>query len=327
MLHHAGAAMNSLATYIMMGIALITAIGLVLRWVDPFVDDSYKERLKRQFEQFWFSVAELSTTEALGKALRFRYRRTKRNILFFLKIYWSLLFVMLSIVFVENYRMDIKDLLQNNFNVLKKIDFDYVVNFRYSEAARNSAFTAHIFMLVGSYIAVIAIGGFIDYTYFDTASTMTLILGESAMLLNLSLFLFMAPAWLVYNVPDWGARILFLRYQSELLRQAVYINITNFFGDTWKVAHFDFSPSYTDGVVNFAIVTDLLYSLVFFLPALVMVLFQRWPFGQRTFLNIIQWFPEHPKGPIYAISRMFLALASTASKIWRGEEDKDSSDQ
>jgi hypothetical protein len=106
-----------------------------------------------------------------------------------------------------------------------------------------------------------------------------------------------------------------------LLRSVTYTTVANFMGDTWKVAHFDFSPTYIDGAINFAIVTDLLYSLLFFLPGLGIVLLQRWPFGQRTFLNIIQWFPEHPKGPIFAMSKMFLGFASEVRKWWRGEQD------
>ena len=176
-----------------------------------------------------------------------------------------------------------------------------------------------LFMLIGAYVSVIAIGGFMDFTYFDTVGVTTLIVGQAAMLINLGLLFLTGPAWFVYAVADWGIRIFYLIVQIFLLAGFMRFTIVNFIGDMWKVAHFDFSPAYTDGVINFAITTDLLYSLLFLLPGLGILLLQRWPFGQRTFLNIIQWFPEHPKGPYYAISRVFLGLASTAGKIWRGE--------
>ena len=60
--------MTSLSTYVVAGVAVITAIGLGLRWIDPFVEDRDKERLKRKFEVFWLSVAELSTTGSVAKS-------------------------------------------------------------------------------------------------------------------------------------------------------------------------------------------------------------------------------------------------------------------
>ncbi len=177
------------------------------------------------------------------------------------------------------------------------------------------------FLLVGTYLNVIVMGGLIDFTYFDTVNLLTLIIGQTALSINLSLFALTGPVWyVVYAAQDWVTSIvIFLIIHYVFLGDFTYTMITNFVGDTWKVAHFDFSPAYTEGVINYAIATDLLYSFWFFLPALAIVLIQRWPFGQRTFLNVIEWFPKHPKGPIYAISRMFLGLASTVGKIWRGE--------
>ena len=88
------------------------------------------------------------------------------------------------------------------------------------------------------------------------------------MLINLGLLFLTGPAWFVYAVADWGIRIFYLIVQIFLLAGFMRFTIVNFIGDMWKVAHFDFSPAYTDGVINFAITTDLLYSLLFLLPGL-----------------------------------------------------------
>jgi hypothetical protein len=94
-----------------------------------------------------------------------------------------------------------------------------------------------------------------------------------------------------------------------------------FISDTWKVAHFDFNESYVEGMVNFAIGTDILYSAFFILPGLGIVFIQRWPFGRRTFLNFIQRIAEHPKSPIYAVGTMLLWLPRAIWKASRGEPD------
>ena len=419
--------MNGLETYKLAGLvlALITGIGVVLRWIDLFVEDTDKEGLKRRFVDFWLSVAELSTTDSVGKAIRSRYGYMKHNIRLFMGLYWLLLLIMFIIVCVENYEMNAED-MHNEFAQTVSVDFSFLANTRYLEAAQDiKLFCLHrpgdcekygdelawrkdvsriatlesrynnllsglsqnpfwlrlaadassalviilmaiplslsllvsfnltlwmlskitsssfklivilcldvfiavvapvvllnIFLLIGSFVSIIVVGGLIDFTYFDTVSMTTLAIAQSAMVINLSLLLLVGPAWLVYAIPDWGVRAIYLTIQMLLLRGVIYTTVTNFMGDTWKVAHFDFSPTYIDGVINFAIVTDLLYSLLFFLPGLGMILLQRWPFGQRTFLNIIQWFPEHPKGPIFAMSKMFLGFASEVRKWWRGE--------
>jgi hypothetical protein len=403
-----GASMSSLSTYVLAGVALVLD----------------KERLKRKFEDFWLSVAELGTTASVGKAIRSRYEYMKRNIPLFLLIYWLFLLLMFTIVCFENYEMDASD-IRNDFAQSVTGDFTFLANARYLEAAKDiKLFCLHrtddcekygdelawrkdvsrianlessyddlldelsknpfwfrlaadasaalviiliaiplslsllvsfnltlwllsrttssslkliaiigldifiavimpvvllsLFMLIYTYVSVIAIGGFMDFTYFDTVNITTLIVGQSAILINLSLLFLAGPAWFVYAVADWGVRIFYLIVQMLALAGFMRFTIVNFIGDTWKVAHFDFSTAYTDGVINFAITTDLLYSLMFLLPGLGILLLHRWPFGQRTFLNIIQWFAEHPRGPYYAISRMFLGLASAAGKMaWR----------
>jgi hypothetical protein len=386
--------MDNLQAYVLGTAAVITAIGLAFRWLDPFIEDGDKERLKRKFEELRLSVAELGTRESVAKAIKSRYGYMKRTIPLFLSLYWLFLFIMFIITCADNYKMDSKD-IQINFTQTANLDFSFLANERYGEAIQDiKLFCLHrpddcekygdelawrkdvsrianlegsyndllnelsknpfwlrlaadasaalviafmaiplsfsllvsfnltlwllskvtsssfkliaigvldifiavvmpvvllsLFMLIGTYVSVIAIGGFMDFTYFDTVNITTLIVGQSAMLFNLNLLVLTGPAWFVYAVADWGVRIVYLIIQIFLLASFMRLTIVNFIGDTWKVAHFDFSPAYTDGVINFAIITDLLYSLWFFLPAFGIVLIQRWPSGQRTLLKIVQ---------------------------------------
>jgi hypothetical protein len=71
--------MGSLPTYVVVAVAVITAIGVAFHWINQFVADSDKERLKRKFEDFWLSVAELSTTGSVGRAIKSRYGYMKRS--------------------------------------------------------------------------------------------------------------------------------------------------------------------------------------------------------------------------------------------------------
>jgi hypothetical protein len=93
-----------------------------------------------------------------------------------------------------------------------------------------------LFMLIYTYVSVIAFSGFMDFTYFDTVNITTLIVGHSAILINLSLLFLAVPAWFVYAVADWWMRVFFLIVQMLALAGFMRFTIVNFIGDTWKVA-------------------------------------------------------------------------------------------
>jgi hypothetical protein len=127
---------SSLPTYVVAAVAVITAIGLVFHWIDRFVADSDKERLKRKFEDLCLSVAELSTTESVGRAIKSRYGYMKRNIPTFLLIYWLFLLLMFTIVCFENHERDASD-IRNDFVQSVTGDFAFLANARYLEAPKD----------------------------------------------------------------------------------------------------------------------------------------------------------------------------------------------
>jgi len=88
------------------------------------------------------------------------------------------------------------------------------------------------------------------------------------------------------------------------------------FTDTWRVLHFDFRVTVFESAINWAIFTDVLYSIIFFLPALSVVMIQRWHFGRRVFLNVVLWVADHPKGVIYAFGEMLLGSVSWIKQFW-----------
>lgn len=101
----------------------------------------------------------------------------------------------------------------------------------------------------------------------------------------------------------------------NVLYQLTHIRITSFFVDAWRLLHFDFAVNIVDSAANWAIFTDLLYSLYFFMPALAIVAIQRWGFGRRTFFNIVLWVADHPKGVLHAIGEMLLGLIKQIGQL------------
>jgi hypothetical protein len=123
----------------------------------------------------------------------------------------------------------------------------------------------------------------------------------------------------MYMTPDWSVRLLVFVLQLFFLGASIYHTVISFVSDTWKAVHFDFSTGYVGGAINWAIIVDIFYSSIFFIPGLAMVLVQRWQFGQRFFLKGVQLVAEHPQGPIYAIGSGFTWLGSAVGKLLRGE--------
>jgi hypothetical protein len=130
--------LGTIGIYVSATLATVTLIGLVLRSANQFVGESDKDHIKRKVENFWFSTAELDTAESVGRALKSRSRQMKRNIPFFLRLYWLLLLVMFVVVCVENYNARTEDLRQS----LKQpvtIDFNFQGNYAYLQAINKLA--------------------------------------------------------------------------------------------------------------------------------------------------------------------------------------------
>jgi hypothetical protein len=141
------------------------------------------------------------------------------------------------------------------------------------------------------------IRGLIDYSALDSVNIFTLITGFAAYIINLNFVTLTGTSWFMYMTPDWTVRLIVFVIQLFFLGASIYHTVISFVSDTWKAVHFDFSTGYVNGAINWAIIVDIFYSVVFFIPGLAIVLVQRWPFGQRMILKGIQEIAEHPKSP------------------------------
>ena len=177
----------------------------------------------------------------------------------------------------------------------------------------------NIFLYLAIQIGVYVAGGLIDYSAFDSVNIFTLIIGFTAYFINLNFVTLTGTSWFMYMTSDWTVRLIVFVLQLFFLGASIYHTVISFVSDTWKAVHFDFSTGYVSGAINWAIIVDIFYSAVFFIPGLAIVLIQRWPFGQRMILKSIQEIAEHPKSPIYAIGSALSWFGSSLGKLFRGE--------
>jgi hypothetical protein len=94
-------------------IALITFIGVAIKALDQFVDDSDEEIVRQKIVNFWVS--------------------TERNIPMFLRLCWLMLLIMFVVICVENHNRN-ADELEKDFMTSITVDFSILANTYYIEA-------------------------------------------------------------------------------------------------------------------------------------------------------------------------------------------------
>jgi hypothetical protein len=88
-----------------------------------------------------------------------------------------------------------------------------------------------------------------------------------------------------------------------------YLNAKTLFIDLGRIASFDLAIDPVETIINYAIGLDVLFSLLYIVPCLLLVLMQRSEWTRNLFLRVVQWIAEHPKGPIVALEEMVTAFA------------------
>jgi hypothetical protein len=177
----------------------------------------------------------------------------------------------------------------------------------------------NIALIISGFAMVFMGGGLWDFTGFTKATYLSLVLGRSLYDLDIVFALQILPAYVVYSFYSLLTLIVTIVALVWLFITILVPNrLVSFIGDTWKVLHLDFSPSFLDGVVNWAIIVDLSYSFTFIGVALTLVFLQRWSAGRGIVLNMAQTAAEHPKGPIFAIGAGLSWLAAAIRTLFHG---------
>src|SRR5262249_8577513 len=98
-------------------------------------------------------------------------------------------------------------------------------------------------------------------------------------------------------------------YIVSTLAQYGYHNAKALFIDLGRIAALDLNIDPIETLINYAIGLDVLFSLLYIVPCLSLVLMQRSEWTRNLFLKIVQWIAEHPKGPIIALEEGVTAFA------------------
>jgi hypothetical protein len=173
-----------------------------------------------------------------------------------------------------------------------------------------------VILYIFEIVAISTMGGLVDFSTFDDANLTTFILADSAVMFSASLILPVLFSWNLYHGTSILASLTDIPGTFYL---SIYSQIQAVVEDTWKFVHFDFGVGPVESAINWAIFTDLAYSLYFVLPAALLVWAQRWDLGRRMLLNLVEQAADHPKGSLYGFGTILLAWRVAITEIFSGK--------
>jgi hypothetical protein len=166
-----------------------------------------------------------------------------------------------------------------------------------------------LMMIALSIVVLYLNGGVAEYQYYHVpASLANLILGTFLSGMQANLGPTLLPVWLMYSLGRSGPASVWMPYLFVSVFDVIVDYIETFFLDVYKFINLDFSPPLFESIRNWAIFTDLAFSLVYLLPCLAIVFAGRNPVSRGILLNLVQWVGDHPKGPLYALREACLSL-------------------
>ena len=172
-----------------------------------------------------------------------------------------------------------------------------------------------IMFYIFEFVIISIMGGLVDFSTFDKANLGTFILADSAVVSSASLILPVLFSWSIYHGRSILESLTIIPWTVYL---SIYLQIQEVVKDAWKFVHFDFGVGAIQSAVNWAIITDIAYSLYFVTPAVLLGWAQRWDLGRRMFLNLIEQVADHPKGSLYGFGAILLAWRAAITNIFSG---------
>ena len=156
----------------------------------------------------------------------------------------------------------------------------------------------------------------IDFSTFHDANIFTFLIGDTSVMLIIAI---MAPIIIQFVFSDTSNLVY---WATSAIISATWARIMELSNDILKFIHLDFGVSATDSAINWAITTDIAYSLYFILPSFFLVLAQRWSFGRRILLNFISIMEGHSKGVLYAIGELLMKLFTALGRLFEKNDDQ-----
>jgi hypothetical protein len=145
-----------------------------------------------------------------------------------------------------------------------------------------------------------------DYSMFQNPTWITLTISSASVLLG---FYLSTPVVVALFTKEFPFEFIGPSYIVSTIAGYAYDNAKSLFVDIGRIVKFDFDIGPAETLINYAIGIDLLFSLVYIVPCLLLVLMQRSDLTRKILLNIMQWVAEHPKGPLIALEEIVTSFA------------------
>ena len=149
--------------------------------------------------------------------------------------------------------------------------------------------------------------GLVDYTTFEKVNLLNFSIASTELQFTGSLLIPSISSWLIYNTSGlyYHVEVIFVTIILSLYTQA-----KEFFTDLVQVLHFNFRINIIPSAINWAIATDITYSLYYVVPSVLLVLAQRWEVGREKFLDQVLSISGHPRGVLYAVGEGLMKIST-----------------
>jgi len=94
-----------------------------------------------------------------------------------------------------------------------------------------------------------------------------------------------------------------------------YLRVFAFTADVWKIPQLDFSNDAISSIIDWAIFTDLLFSVAYLGPCVLLVLANRSSTLRNKFLNLVMFIGDHSKGPFVAVAEFLSPLLTFLQRL------------
>ncbi|MDB5616179.1 hypothetical protein [Tardiphaga sp.] len=162
-------------------------------------------------------------------------------------------------------------------------------------------------------VAVLTLGNMPDYTFYEQPTWITMLASGVSARLELSLAVPIIISIFITSIPIMQIGVWFLSTVATFILN----NMTRLIADLGRIINFDLNIGSHETLLNYAIGIDLIFSLIYILPCLAIVLVQRSDLTRTLFLNSVQWVAEHPRGPLIAIEEIVMAFARYLASVFK----------
>lgn len=183
----------------------------------------------------------------------------------------------------------------------------FIVVFDLALALVMPSIVSAVLISVAVFAVVFSVEGMPDYASVGPETTwVRLTIASTCFILGRSLSW---PLVVAAFTKEFPFELVGVKYIVSTLLQYGYLNAKALFIDLGRIAAFDLKIDPIETLINYAIGLDVLFSLLYIVPCLSLVLMQRSEWTRNLFLKIVQWIAEHPRGPIVALEEMITAFA------------------